>query len=94
MSEVILLKRNLTLPGWPEPREDFRTFVDAAFRTRRKTLRNSLSVSGYDKAQIEKAIEDANLSASVRAEQLNAHQLAQLFHHFPGDSHAPIRMRR
>jgi len=94
MSEVIILKRNLELPGWPEPRDDFRTFIDAAFRTRRKTLRNSLSVSGYEKIQIEEAIDKAGLSASIRAEQLDAHALAKLFHHFPEDSHEPIRLQR
>jgi 16S rRNA (adenine1518-N6/adenine1519-N6)-dimethyltransferase len=86
-SEVILLKRNLNLPGWPEPRQQFRIFVDAAFRTRRKTLRNSLSVAGYEKGVIESSLERANYASSVRAEQLSATDLATLFSLFPADSH-------
>ena len=91
MSEVIILNRNLELSGWPTPREDFRTFVDAAFRTRRKTLRNSLSISGYPKPIIEDTLERADLEPTIRAEQLEATDLAKLFSLFPADSHKKVR---
>jgi 16S rRNA (adenine1518-N6/adenine1519-N6)-dimethyltransferase len=94
MSEVIVLNRDLNRPGWPEAREDFRTFVDAAFRTRRKTLRNSLSVSGYEKAVIERVLVEADLAPTIRAEQLEALDLANLFHLFPAQSHGPVRKQR
>lgn len=58
----------------------FFSFVKAAFGQRRKTLVNSLaSLGGYNKTDIQQALEDTELRADIRAEALTMEQLASLF---------------
>ena len=53
--------------------------VKSAFGQRRKTLPNSLSAGlSLSKTDISKALEEANVPANFRAEQLNMEQLAEI----------------
>ena len=59
--------------------EDFFRVVKGAFSQRRKTLSNTLSSSfGLSKAQTARWLEEAGVSASLRAEQLSMEQFAQI----------------
>lgn len=59
--------------------EDFFRVVKGAFSQRRKTLSNTLSSSfGLPKAQTARWLEEAGVSASLRAEQLSMEQFAQI----------------
>ncbi|MCI1666156.1 MAG: 16S rRNA (adenine(1518)-N(6)/adenine(1519)-N(6))-dimethyltransferase RsmA [Atopobiaceae bacterium] len=44
--------------------------IDAAFAQRRKTIRNSMSSSGFDKAALDVAFEESGIDAGCRAETL------------------------
>lgn len=55
-----------------------RRVVKAAFSQRRKTLRNSLSSLGCDKALIKQALEDASIEDSRRAETLSVAEFVAL----------------
>ena len=70
----------------PEPsvkvddEKGFFNFVRSAFGQRRKTLINSVSSAGkWTKDGIRKALENAGLSETVRAEALTMEQLAEVF---------------
>jgi len=52
--------------------------VKAAFLRRRKTLFNSLSLCGYEKAKVESALNALNLKPTVRAEEVGLEQFLQL----------------
>ncbi len=57
----------------------FRRVVRAAFAYRRKTLANSLMLSmGLDRSTVENALQEANLDAQVRGEQLSMADFARL----------------
>lgn len=56
----------------------FAKLVKAAFLHRRKTLFNSLSLCGYEKAKIENALSVLNLKPTVRAEQVTLGQFLEL----------------
>lgn len=45
--------------------------IDAAFAQRRKTIRNSMSSSGFDKAALDEAFSRAGIEPTVRAERLS-----------------------
>lgn len=46
--------------------------IDAAFAQRRKTIRNSMSASGFDKDKLDQAFLDTGISPTVRAEVLTS----------------------
>ncbi len=52
--------------------------IRAAFGQRRKTLPNSLGSAGYDKATLQNALQNANISLTARAEELTLPQFAAL----------------
>ena len=62
--------------------QKFARLVKAAFLHRRKTLFNSLSLCGYEKAKVESALAALGLKPTVRAEEVTMEQflaLNQLF---------------
>ncbi len=44
--------------------------IDAAFAQRRKTIRNSMGANGFDKAELDRAFEAADIAPTARAETL------------------------
>lgn len=46
--------------------------IDAAFAQRRKTIRNSMSASGFDKDKLDQAFLDTGIAPTVRAEVLTS----------------------
>ena len=46
--------------------------IDAAFAQRRKTIRNSMSASGFDKDELDQAFLDTGIAPTVRAEVLTS----------------------
>ena len=68
----------LVSKGAPLP-EGFLSFLQSAFAMRRKTLLNNLLSAGYSRETIRKALQDANLPESVRAEALEPGALLSLF---------------
>ena len=54
------------------------TVIDAAFAQRRKTIRNSMSASGFDKAELDRAFEVAGISPACRAETLSVDDFVRL----------------
>lgn len=79
-SAVIRLKLRKEPPVKVADEKAFFGFVKAAFGQRRKTLVNSLaSLGGYNKNDINQALEELSLRADIRAEALEFGQLAGLF---------------
>ena len=54
----------------PELREATTRVIDAAFAQRRKTIRNSMGSSGFDKAALDAAFAATGIDARCRAETL------------------------
>lgn len=52
--------------------------VDAAFAQRRKTIRNSMSASGFDKGVLDVAFAAAGIAATARAEKLSPEDFVRL----------------
>ena len=52
--------------------------VDAAFAQRRKTIRNSMGASGFDKAALDTAFSQTGISPTVRAETLALEDFVRL----------------
>ena len=52
--------------------------IDAAFAQRRKTIRNSMGSSGFDKTLLDRAFEAAHISPTTRAETLTTEEFLQL----------------
>lgn len=52
--------------------------IDAAFAQRRKTIRNSMSASGFDKQVLDQAFEASNIAPSSRAEKLSYEEFVAL----------------
>lgn len=65
-------------PLSPERLEATARVVDAAFAQRRKTIRNSMSASGFDKAALDAAFEACGISATCRAETLSPEDFVRL----------------
>ena len=63
----------------PEKYERFARLIKAAFLHRRKTLFNSLSLSGYDKDKVQHALSTLQLTASVRAEDIPLEKFLRFF---------------
>ncbi len=57
----------------------FARFIKAAFQHRRKTLFNSLSLCGYDKAEVQDALTQSQLPATVRAQDVPLEKFLSLF---------------
>ena len=58
--------------------EHTRSVIDAAFAQRRKTIRNSMSSSGIDKAALDTALRAANIDPAARAETLRVGDFIRL----------------
>ena len=52
--------------------------IDAAFAQRRKTIRNSMSASGFDKQMLDQAFEASNIAPTSRAEKLSCEEFVTL----------------
>lgn len=52
--------------------------IDAAFAQRRKTVRNSMAATGFDKASLDRAFERCGIDGRARAETLPPHELLRL----------------
>ncbi len=76
--EVTSALVRLTPKGIPPDPGYFR-FLDAAFRTRRKTLRRNLEAAGYDRRRVEAALSELGLDPKVRAEALAPEVLKTLY---------------
>lgn len=67
----------LVLAGAPSA-EDIARVVDAAFAQRRKTIRNSMSANGFDKAALDVAFAQCGIAPTARAETLSTGEFVQL----------------
>ncbi len=63
----------------PEKYARFAKLIQAAFLHRRKTLFNSLSLSGYDKEKVQHTLETLQLPATVRAEEVDVETFLKFF---------------
>ena len=52
--------------------------IDAAFAQRRKTIRNSMAASGYDRSALDVAFADTGIAPTARAETLSTAQFVSL----------------
>ncbi len=52
--------------------------IDAAFAQRRKTIRNSMSSSGFEKDALDAAFEQCGIAPTVRAEKLSTSEFVEL----------------
>jgi len=86
-SEVVCLDRRAAPCPWPEPRPQFRAFVDAAFRQRRKMLKNALAARGYPEQAVREAFAAAGLPEGVRAEAVPAEDFTRLYEAIEPDLH-------
>ncbi len=78
-STVVLLRRRDEPAVRPHDVELFRKVVRAAFAYRRKTLANSLELAlPFERARIERALADANVSAELRGERLALDDFARV----------------
>ena len=59
-------------------RERVARVIDAAFAQRRKTIRNSMSSSGFDKAALDAAFEACGIAPTARAETLEVEDFVRL----------------
>jgi len=66
-------------PMGTRPDPGYFRFLDAAFRTRRKTLRKNLEAAGYDRRRIEAVLSELGLDPKVRAEALSPEALKALY---------------
>lgn len=59
-------------------RADVARVIDAAFTQRRKTIRNSMSAAGFDKAVLDTAFAACGISPTARGESLSPEDFVQL----------------
>ncbi len=52
--------------------------IDAAFAQRRKTIRNSMSATGFEKDALDAAFEAAGIAPTARAEKLSVADFVRL----------------
>ena len=71
------LAARLEAPGTPS-RERVSQVLDAAFAQRRKTIRNSMSAGGFDKAALDEAFASCGIAPTVRAEALGVERFVEL----------------
>jgi 16S rRNA (adenine1518-N6/adenine1519-N6)-dimethyltransferase len=81
-SALVSLKKR-EKPVYPIQREEeFHGFLKGAFRHRRKTLFNNLTMSGYPPSLIEEAFRKFHFSKTFRSEELSLSQFVDLFKFF------------
>jgi 16S rRNA (adenine1518-N6/adenine1519-N6)-dimethyltransferase len=68
---------------WGPEFKKLKTLVQGAFAHRRKTLVNSLELSGFERERVEKAVADLNLRSDIRAERLPPGVFVRLAEHLP-----------
>lgn len=83
-SAVVLLRTTNRMEQTREGRDQFATFVRAAFAHRRKTLVNSLKNQGYDSKHVEAALAVLHFPPSIRAEILSLDEFVALSHRIHG----------
>lgn len=76
-SAVVRLDRVEVEMGGIEP-EAVARVIDAAFAQRRKTIRNSMSSSGFDKMVLDAAFDACGISPTARAETLGVDEFIRL----------------
>lgn len=78
-SAVVRLDRH-EVPPAPEASDVDRIceVIDAAFAQRRKTIRNSMSASGFDKAALDAAFSACGIAPTARAETLGVEDFVRL----------------
>ena len=79
VESAVLTFEKITWLVSSEKYERFVRLIKAAFLHRRKTLFNSLCLSGYDKEKIESALTACGLAVSSRAEQVPLEKWLQFF---------------
>ena len=77
-SAVVRLDRVEGSTASEEERERVARVIDAAFAQRRKTIRNSMSSSGFDKAALDAAFEACGIAPTARAETLGVEDFVRL----------------
>lgn len=77
-SAVVLLRSKDEREQTNDDKDQFSTFVRAAFAHRRKTLVNSLRDQGYEQKVVEEALTTLHFSPSVRAENLSLDEFIAL----------------
>ncbi len=77
-SAVVRLDRAEGSTASEEERERVARVIDAAFAQRRKTIRNSMSSSGFDKAALDAAFEACGIAPTARAETLGVEDFVRL----------------
>lgn len=77
-SAVVRLDRRPLEDGLPVALRDVCRVVDAAFAQRRKTIRNSMSATGFDKQALDIAFAQAGVSPTARAETLPVETFVEL----------------
>ena len=77
-SAVVRLDRVEGCAASEEERERVARVIDAAFAQRRKTIRNSMSSSGFDKAALDAAFEACGIAPTARAETLGVEDFVRL----------------
>lgn len=77
-SAVVRLDRVEGCTASEEERERVARVIDAAFAQRRKTIRNSMSSSGFDKAALDAAFEVCGIAPTARAETLGVEDFVRL----------------
>lgn len=83
-SAVVLLRTTDRIEQTREGRDQFATFVKAAFAHRRKTLVNSLKNQGYDSKHVEAALAALHFPPAIRAETLSLDEFVALSDRFHG----------
>jgi 16S rRNA (adenine1518-N6/adenine1519-N6)-dimethyltransferase len=66
---------------WGSEFRDLKALVQGAFAHRRKTLVNSLELSGFERERVEKAVAEMNLPRDIRAERLPPGVFVRLAEH-------------
>jgi 16S rRNA (adenine1518-N6/adenine1519-N6)-dimethyltransferase len=74
-SALVAFRRKRT---WGPEFEALKRLVQGAFAHRRKTIANSLELSGFDRNRVEAALTEAGLATGVRAERVAPDQFERL----------------
>lgn len=77
-SAVVRIDRLSQPAGEGPDAEAVSAVIDAAFAQRRKTIRNSMSASGFDKAALDEAFAACGIAPTCRAETLSTEDFARL----------------
>jgi 16S rRNA (adenine1518-N6/adenine1519-N6)-dimethyltransferase len=66
---------------WGPEFKDIKAVVQGSFAHRRKTLVNSLALSGFERERVERVVADLNLPGDIRAERLPAGVFVRISEH-------------